>query len=244
VDEPRIRVCRGAGRFRTLTDWADTRHSFSFGEHYDPANTSFGALLVHNEDLVRSGTGYADHPHRDAEIITWVLSGSLVHEDSRGHTGIVHRGLAQRMSAGSGIVHAERNDAFRLDPAAPEEPVHFVQMWVRPDEPGGQPSYQQRQLDVDDLGRHWLPVVSGHDPDAVIKLASRDSTLWLTALGPGESRRLPAAARLHVYLARGVVEVESVGVLEAGDALRLLGEAPLSITGIAGAELLAWELAA
>ena len=81
-----------------------------------------------------------------------MLSGSLVHEDSRGNTGIVHRGLAQRMSAGSGIVHAERNDAFRLDPAAPAEPVHFVQMWVRPDEPGGRPSYQQRHLDVGDLG--------------------------------------------------------------------------------------------
>ena len=177
-------------------------------------------------------------------MVEIVLAGSLVHGDSQGNTGIVHRGLAQRMSAGSGIVHAERNDAFRLDPEAPVEPVHFVQMWVRPDEPGGPPSYQQRPLDVGDLARHWLPVVSGHAPDAVINLASRDSTLWVTTLGPGESRRLPAAARLHVYLAGGVVEVESVGVLEAGDALRLVGEAPLSVTGIADAELLAWELAA
>jgi redox-sensitive bicupin YhaK (pirin superfamily) len=244
VDEPRIEVRRGAGRFRTLTDWADTRHSFSFGEHYDPGNTSFGALLVHNEDRVRAGSGYADHPHRDAEIITWVLSGSLVHEDSQGNRGIVHRGLAQRMSAGSGIVHAERNDAFRLDPAAAAESVHFVQMWVRPDEPGVRPSYQQRPLDVDELGRRWLPVASGRAADAVINLGSRESTLWITTLGAGESRRLPAADRLHLYLASGVVDVESVGLLQAGDALRLVGEAQLSIIGIVDAELLAWELAA
>jgi len=237
-------VHRAASRFRTVTDWADTRHSFSFGDHYEPTNTSFGALLVHNEDRVRSGSGYADHPHRDAEIITWVLSGSLVHEDSRGHTGIVHRGVAQRMSAGSGIVHAERNDAFRLDPAAPAEPVHFVQMWIRPDESGVPPSYQQRPLAIDDLNRNWLALASGRTADAVISLGSRDSTLWVTTLAPGQSRRLPAAERLHVYLASGVVDVESVGLLQAGDALRIAGEAQLLITGVVGAELLAWELAA
>ena len=87
-------------------------------------------------DLVRVGAGYPDHPHRDAEIITWVLSGSLVHEDSRGNSGLIYPGLVQRMSAGSGIVHAERNDAYRIDPTLPAEPVHFIQMWIRPDEPG------------------------------------------------------------------------------------------------------------
>jgi len=114
---PGIELRRAEQRFLTRTDWSETQHSFSFGEHYDPSNVSFGQLLVNNDDLVRAGSGYADHPHRDTEIITWVLSGSLVHQDSRGNSGLIYPGLAQRMSAGSGIVHSERNDAYLIDPA-------------------------------------------------------------------------------------------------------------------------------
>jgi len=235
---------RAAERFASRTDGAETRHSFSFGEHYDPANVGFGALLVNNDDLVRAGTGYDDHPHRDAEIITWVLSGSLVHQDSRGHSGIVYPGLAQRMSAGSGIVHAERNDAYRIDPTRAMQPVHFVQMWLQPDTPGGEPNYQQREVVLDDLGRDWIPVASGRHPDAAVTLGSAESTLWVTRLAPGVARRLPAGPRLHVYLAAGEVEIESVGQLSAGDAARLTGRSELLVTGVGAAELLVWELAA
>ncbi len=93
-----------------------TRHAFSFGAHYDPDNVGFGSLLAHNDERLSSGRGFDDHPHRDTEIVTWVLSGSLLHEDSTGHTGIVSPGAVQRLSAGSGVVHAERNDAYRVDP--------------------------------------------------------------------------------------------------------------------------------
>lgn len=237
-----IEVRRAGTRFRTRTAGTDTHHSFSFGMHYDPENVGFGPLLVHNDELVQTGAGYPDHPHRDAEIVTWVLEGSLVHEDSAGNRGLVVPGLAQRMSAGSGIVHAERNDAFRLDPSYRASPVRFVQMWLRPDTPDGPPAYSQRELDLADLDAGWVPVASGHHPDAAVSLDSAGSTLWVTRMSPGESRLLPAGSRLHAYLADGEVDVESVGRLSGGDALRLTGGGQLRLTGVRAAELLVWEM--
>jgi quercetin 2,3-dioxygenase len=238
-----IEVRRAGARFRTRTDGTDTWHSFSFGAHYDPQNVGFGPLLVHNDEWLQTGAGYPDHPHRDAEILTWVLEGSLVHEDSAGNRGLVVPGLAQRMSAGSGVVHAERNDAFRLDPTRPAAPVRFVQMWLRPDTSGGPSSYQSRELDLGDLDAGWLPVGSGRHPDAAVRLNSAGSTLWVTRLDAGMSRLLPGGASQHVYLASGEVEVSSVGRLAAGDALRLTGGGQLRLTGVYAAELLVWEMA-
>ena len=128
-------------RFRTEPTGRAPRHSFSFGAHYDPGNVGFGRLLVSNDDVVRPGPGYDRHPHADAEIVTWVLSGSLVHEDSAGHRAVVHPGLAQRMSAGraSCTPSATTPTGRRLGTSRPV-PVHFVQMWLRPDQPGGPPS--------------------------------------------------------------------------------------------------------
>ena len=234
---------RAGSRFRTRTAGADTRHSFSFGVHYDPANVAFGPLLVHNDDRVQTGAGYPDHPHRDAEILTWVLEGSLVHEDSAGNRGLVVPGLAQRMSAGSGIVHAERNDAFRLDPSRAAAPVRFVQMWLRPDTPGdprpitawARPGRPRRRLGA---GGVRAPSRRRRQPGQ-----RRGSTLWVTRLGPGRPGCCPPGRRLHAYLADGEVEVESVGRLAAGDALRLTGGAQLRLTGVRAAELLVWEMA-
>ena len=242
ISSPNIELRPAQQRFLTRTNWAQTHHSFSFGEHYDPGNVSFGRLLVNNDDLVRAGSGYADHPHRDAEIITWVLSGSLVHQDSRGNTGLIYPGLAQRMSAGSGIVHAERNDAYRIDPMRAAEPVHFIQMWVRPDEPGVTPSYQQREFALGDLAGGWVPIASGRHPDAVVTLGSVGSTLWVSVLPVGTSRRLPGGDLLHVYLARGALEVETIGRLEPGDSLRLTGSARLILSALVEAEVLVWQM--
>jgi quercetin 2,3-dioxygenase len=243
IATPDIELRRAQQRFLTRTDGAETYHSFSFGGHYDPTNINFGRLMVNNDDLVRVGAGYPDHAHSDAEIVTWVLSGSLVHEDSHGNSGLIYPGLAQRMSAGSGIVHAERNDAYRIDPALPAEPVHFVQMWIRPDEPGAPPDYQQRDLALGDLASAWVPIASGRHPHAVVSLGSASSTLWVTVLPTGMSRRLPDGDLLHVYLARGVVDVETIGRLEPGDSLRLSGSAQLRLSARAEAEVLVWEMA-
>jgi redox-sensitive bicupin YhaK (pirin superfamily) len=243
VSDPVLQLRRASERFRTAGGGIDTRHVFSFGTHYDPDRVGHGPLLVLNEESLLAGRGFDDHPHADTEILTWVLAGSLVHADSRGHAGLVVRGLAQRMSAGTGIVHAERNDAFRTDPSRPPEPARFVQMWLRPDVAGSPPSYAQRELDLAELGRGWRPVASGSDPDAAVSLGSAGSTLWVTVLGAGVRRELPTGPLAHLYVARGEVDVESVGTMTPGDSLELTGEAALGVTGRVEAELLVWTMA-
>src|SRR5438309_3555491 len=121
-----IDIRRKDDHFHTQAGWLDSRHAFSFGGHYDPSNTHHGLLLVNNDDVVRAGTGFSTHPHRDMEIVTWVLNGRLEHKDSEGDTGQLYPGLAQRMTAGTGIWHSEMNPS-------PTDDVHFVQMWVPPD---------------------------------------------------------------------------------------------------------------
>src|SRR3954466_11184380 len=118
--EPKIDVRRADDRPKTKIGWLDSKHSFSFGSHYDPDNTHHGLLLVNNDDRVAPGTGFGTHPHRDMEIITWVLEGELEHKDTLANRGIIYPGLAQRMSAGRGIQHSEKN-------ASTGEPAHFVQ---------------------------------------------------------------------------------------------------------------------
>src|SRR5438876_11943179 len=136
---PMIDIRRGPERFHTKTGWLDSYHSFSFADHYDPANTHHGLLLVSNDDVINAGTGFRTHPHQDMEIVTWVLSGELEHKDSLGNTGLIYPGLAQRMSAGRGIWHSEKNNSA-------DSEVHFIQMWVLPDEASIDPGYQQ--LDI------------------------------------------------------------------------------------------------
>ncbi len=239
-EHPRIEVRRAGDRFVTSAAGATTRHSFSFGAHYDPGNVAFGPLLVHNEDRVELSSGYDDHPHRDSEIVTWVLSGSLHHCDSAGNSGVVFPRLAQRMSAGSGIVHAERNDAYRIDPDAPRLPVHFVQMWLQPDVAGTAPGYAQAEVPEAALGADWVPVVSGAEPDRLVGIGVEAATLWVTTAVAGGRRRLPAAPRAHLYVARGEVDVEVAGRLGPGDAARISGSAQLALTAVTDTELLVW----
>ena len=134
-----VDVRPAASRFHTQLDWLDSWHSFSFGPHHDPANTGHGLLLVNNDDVVRGGGGFATHPHRDMEIVTWVLDGELEHRDSTGTVGVIYPGLAQRMSAGTGIQHSEMNASATAD-------VHLVQMWVAARHDGIPPGYEQRDL--------------------------------------------------------------------------------------------------
>jgi quercetin 2,3-dioxygenase len=239
-----IDVRRTGQRFWTRAGWLDSRHSFSFGQHYDPANTHFGLLLVSNDDVVAAGTGFETHPHRDMEIVTWVLDGQLVHQDSSGHSGVIYPGLAQRMTAGSGILHSEKNDAWRLVPdAATDEPVRFVQMWVVPDEQRITPGYEQ--LDIgDSLARGGLvPVASGRGHEAAITIKQRDAALFAGRLSAGESIMLAAAPYVHLYVAKGGVTLEGAGVLATGDAARITGADGQRVTaGEDGAEILVWEM--
>jgi redox-sensitive bicupin YhaK (pirin superfamily) len=229
-----IDVRRGADRFTTDGDRLTSRHSFSFGAHYDPANVGFAVLVAHNDDVVAPGAGYDTHPHADVEIVTWVLEGSLVHRDSAGRSGVVVPGLAQRLSAGRGVLHSERNDA------ADGGPTRFVQMWLRPDEPGLDPSYEQR--DAGALAG-LVPVVSGiAGLDAAVRIHSRGAALHVARLGPGETVALPESPRLHVFVASGSVHLEGAGPLAEGDAARFTGEGGPSLTATTPTEVLVWQL--
>lgn len=243
---PHIDVRRAGDRFRTSTGWLESWHSFSFGQHYDPGNTAFGLLLVANDDVVRPGTGFDTHPHRDMEIITWVLRGSLVHQDSTGHSGVIYPGLAQRMSAGTGILHSEKNDAWRLTGDLEHDaPVHFVQMWVPPDETALRPGYEQLEVTDEQLRGGLVPVASGrpgHAGAAAIRINQRDAALYAARLDPSRSVDLPAAPYVHLFVAQGVVELEEVGRLETGDAVRLTGADGPRLTAVEPAEVLVWEM--
>ena len=242
---PRVDVRRAADRYRTGIAWLDSKHSFSFGRHYDAGNTHHGLLLVNNDDVVAAGTGFETHPHRDMEIVTWVLRGSLVHQDSTGHSGVIYPGLAQRMTAGSGILHSEKNDAYRLDAAQPSEPVHFVQMWVVPDESGTAPGYEQKEIDAELLRGRLVPVASGraaHDGAAAIRIRNRFAALHAARLEPGHTVELPDAPYLHVFVPRGSVDLEGAGRLNTGDAVRLTAVGGQRVTAHEPAELLVWEM--
>src|SRR3954452_9573839 len=239
-----IDLHRAGDLFWTRAGWLDSRHSFSFGHHYDPANTHFGLLLVSNDDVVAPGTGFETHPHQDMEIVTWVLDGQLVHQDSTGHNGVIYPGLAQRMSAGSGILHSEKNDAWRLVPdAATDDPVHFVQMWVVPDEPRIDPGYEQLDIGAGLAGGGLVPVASVRGHDAAIGIRQKDAVLWASRIRSGDEVSLPEAPYVHLYVAKGAVTVEGAGALATGDAVRITGaEGQRVSAGDEGAEILVWEM--
>ena len=231
-----IDVRRAADRFTTTADGRTTRHSFSFDRHYDPANVGHALLVAHNDDLVAPGHGYDPHPHLDTEIVTWVLAGSLAHEDTDGHRGVVVPGEVQVLSAGSGVVHSERNDA----PGA-REPVRFVQMWLTPREPGLPPSYAQADVAADLAGGGWVPLASGlTGTDAAVPV--RTGALLLVARpAAGAVLTLPEAPAVHLFVARGSVDLEGAGALAEGDAARM-PDGGRVLTALADAEVLAWAM--
>jgi redox-sensitive bicupin YhaK (pirin superfamily) len=232
----RIDIQRGDQRFLTKMAWLNSRHSFSFGPHYDPDNVGHGLLIVNNDDVVRPGTGFMTHPHQDMEIVTWVLEGELEHKDSEGNKGIIYPGLAQRMSAGTGIWHSEMNPNGN-------KTVHFVQMWVLPDTERIKPGYEQldvgRELEKGGL----VPIASGKGHNAAISIRQKEAVLWVGRLKPGESATIPDAPYVHLFIAKGAINLEGAGVLQAGDAARLTAAGTPGITAdaAAGAEVLIWE---
>ena len=232
-----VDVRHADARFHTRTAWLESRHCFSFNTHYDPLNTHHGLLLVSNDDVVRPGTGFMTHPHRDMEIVTWVLDGELEHKDTLGNKDIIYPGLAQRMSAGRGIWHSEMNPGN-------DKEVHFIQMWVLPDTERIDPSYEQLDGNAQLAKGGLVPIASGKGHDAAIAIRQKGAALWGGRRMPGESVRLPDAQYLHLYVAKGGATLEGAGALAAGDAVRLTaaGTPTLTADPVAGAEVLAWEM--
>lgn len=235
---PRVDVRRADSRFHTDIGWLDSNHSFSFGQHVDPTNVGHGLLMVSNDDRVAAGAGFGTHPHRDMEIVTWVLDGELEHRDSAGHEGVLYPGLAQRMSAGSGIMHSEMNHSSTA-------PVHFVQMWVPPHESGIEPGYQQEDVNAALDAGGLVTVASGRDDDAAIRIHQRHASMLVARLGDDESVTVPDAPFVHVFVATGGVTIVDHGddevTLHAGDAVRLTDAGTMDLAAHERSEIIVWE---
>ncbi|HEX8767817.1 MAG TPA: pirin family protein [Jatrophihabitans sp.] len=237
-----FQIRRGADRARTRTEWLDSRHSFAFGSHYDPDNIGFGLLLAHNSDVLQPGAGYPVHAHRDVEILTWVMAGSLVHQECGGTATVIPAGQLHHLSAGSGIRHTE----FSAD----ERPVHVVQMWLAPDEFGLPPSHRSLPVAERLAGGGLVRVASGSaDPESpdVLRIRQRAAALSVARLPAGAAVTLPAARYVHVFLTSGSATVqppdgEPVGTLAAGDALRITDGGGERLAAEQPAELLVWQM--
>ncbi|MEO7369687.1 MAG: pirin family protein [Ilumatobacteraceae bacterium] len=232
-----IAIQRADERFHTDIGWLDSKHSFNFGSHYREGEGGHGLLLVNNDDRVAAGGGFGTHGHRDMEIVTWVLSGQLAHQDSEGNNGVLYPGLAQRMSAGRGIRHSEMN-------ASETEPVHFVQMWVSPDTDGVDPGYEQRDINDALATGQLVPIASGKGHEGAVSLHQRDAVLWGARVAAGACVDLPSDAHVHAFIALGDGSFDDGTKLAAGDAARITGKQSLKFTaGSSGAELLVWATA-
>jgi redox-sensitive bicupin YhaK (pirin superfamily) len=222
---------RGSGNF----GWLDTRHTFSFGHFYDPASMGFSHLRVINEDRVQAGEGFPSHSHRDMEIVSYVLEGALEHKDSTGGGGVLRVGDVQRMTAGSGVTHSERN-------SSPDEAVHFLQIWIVPARAGLPPSYEQKQFDrASKLGQ--LRLVASPDGRDGSLVLHQDASLYASVLERGQevSHRFAAGRKGWIQVARGKV-LANGRELAAGDGAALTDEPAVTLAGAGDAELLLFDL--
>jgi redox-sensitive bicupin YhaK (pirin superfamily) len=226
-------VYAGSARTSETVKGRLTRHSFSFGPHYDPANLGFGPLVCHNDDLLEPApglvAGYPEHPHTELEIVTWVLEGALVHTDSTGTSHVVEAGRAQVLSAGTGIRHSEVADAG-------SGRCRFVQAWLVPSAPGASPSYVLGEAPPSSSGLVEVAGGSG------LPVGTTGARLLLARLGVGDAVELPDDPRQHVFAATGAVSVGDVA-LAAGDALRITDEPGHHVRATEPTELLVWTFA-
>lgn len=231
-----IRVRRAAERGGADHGWLKTAHTFSFSSYYDPAHMGFRALRVINEDRVRPATGFGTHGHQDMEIVTHVLSGALEHGDGMGNSTVLRAGEMQRMTAGTGITHSERNPS-------PDEPVHFYQIWLLPEREGLEPGYEQKAFpDADQRGR-WRLVVSPDGRDGSLSI-NQDASIFLATLDAGDDLTRPIEEGRHAWLQvlRGSVALDGQ-TLQAGDGAAISEEPSLSIEAAGPAELMLFDLA-
>jgi quercetin 2,3-dioxygenase len=230
-----IAIRRSGERGRTRLDWLDSRHTFSFGEYFDPAHTGFRTLLVINEDVVAPGRGFGTHPHRDMEILTWVLGGAVEHRDSMGNQGLVRPGEIQRMTAGSGVLHSETNPS-------PDVPLHLLQIWIRPAERGLAPGYEQRAVPEASRRGRLCPIAAPDGREDAVRV-HQDCAVYGTLLAPGDAVDQPLAKGrgAWVQVARGEVALDGER-LRAGDGAAVSQVALLALRAVTTAEVLVFDL--
>jgi redox-sensitive bicupin YhaK (pirin superfamily) len=227
---------RSADRGVADFGWLESRHTFSFGEYYDPRHMGFRALRVINDDRVAPGRGFGTHPHRDMEIVSYVLEGALEHRDSMGNGSVMRPGDVQRMSAGTGVLHSEFNGSRT-------EPVHFLQIWLLPDALGVTPSYEQKHFAADEKRGRLRLVASPDGAEGSVRL-NVDARLFATVLGAGDraSLALPSGRHAWVHVARGKACLGEQA-LAAGDGVALSQVQRLELEGVRDAEVLVFDLA-
>ncbi len=231
-----IAVRRSAERGTTKIDWLDSKHSFSFGEYYDPAFESFGALRVINEDWIRGGAGFPPHPHRDMEIVTYLLEGALQHKDSSGGGGVIRPGEIQRMSAGSGVVHAEFN-------ASRDRDCHLLQIWIMPSRRGLAPSYEQKAIDLKAVANKFARI-AGPDPQPNEVRLVQDAEIWAARLDADIEaiHLLSPGRRAWIQVAKGEVSIGDE-TLKAGDGAAVTDQDQIALRSRTEAEVLLFDLA-
>ena len=231
-----LEIRKAADRGTANFGWLDSRHTFSFGDYYDPDNMGFGPLRVINEDRVSPGQGFGTHGHRDMEIISYVLEGALEHKDSIGTGSVIRPGDVQVMSAGTGIRHSEFNHSKT-------EPVHFLQIWIVPDREGIAPRYDQKRF-PDDEKRGRLRLVGTSDGDKGSIVIHQDVKLFASILNTGEqvTHNVSTGRKAWLQVVRGAVLING-HALNAGDGAAAQDEAALTVTGQSdGAEILVFDL--
>jgi redox-sensitive bicupin YhaK (pirin superfamily) len=215
--------------------WLKSYHTFSFADYFDPEHVEFGPLRVINEDRVQAGAGFGTHSHRDMEIISYVLAGELAHKDSMGNGSVIRPGDVQRMSAGSGVRHSEFNPS-------PGEPVHFLQIWIQPDERNIEPSYEEKRFAPDEKRGRLRLIVSPDRADGSL-LIHQDARVYAGLFTGDEHAELEVAKgrRIYVHVARGAVSANAAS-LAAGDALRIGNGQRLTLSDAKDAEVLVFDL--
>ncbi|PYQ49945.1 MAG: quercetin 2,3-dioxygenase [Acidobacteria bacterium] len=230
-----ITLRRAAERGRFDFGWLDTRHTFSFGEYYDPEHMGFRQLRVINEDRVAPGEGFPTHGHRDMEILSYVLEGGLQHRDSLGTGSVIRPGDVQRMSAGTGVTHSEFN-------ASRAEPVHFLQIWILPERRSLPPGYEQKAFPESER-RGSLRLIASGDARQGSLTIHQDVDVYSGLLAPGETVRHPLRPGRHawVQIARGVVGLDGQ-TLAAGDGAALSDETAVDLAAREDSEVLVFDL--
>jgi quercetin 2,3-dioxygenase len=223
---------RGEAKF----GWLDSKHSFSFGQYFDPAHMGFGPLRVINEDRVAPGEGFPAHPHSDMEILSYVLEGALAHKDSLGTGSVIRPGDVQRVSAGTGIRHSEFN-------ASRDEPVHFLQIWIMPERRGIEPGYEQKAFRAEEKRGHFRLVASRDGREGSVTI-HQDARLYATVLfkGARAAHDLAEGRLAWIQVARGRARLNG-DVLEAGDGAGVDGPGTLELEGESDAEVLLFDMA-
>jgi hypothetical protein len=229
-----MKIRKANERGHASLGWLDTYHTFSFADYYDPQWMGYRSLRVINDDLVMPGQGFGTHPHRDMEIITYILSGALEHKDSMGNGRVIRAGEAQYMAAGKGVLHSEFNPQQ-------EEAVHLLQIWIQPEAKGVAPRYAEKSLTNAETGKwHLVSSRTGRDGSMPIH---QDADLWLAKLEPGQTAPRPLAAGRHAWLhvAEGKVTLNGQE-LSAGDSAALDGPEQAEVKGLEQAQVLLFDL--